>query len=204
MIEIEIVILRLCETPPSPPAPDPVGIENCKQLFLTLLAFTTQKIATRSTDIISAARVPFFWVVNATRNKKSCLQFLIPTAVFHMLLKAYDLKHGFIHTSLTTSVEGGVPSFGLCPGIRFVTTHVVSIGKSFEIDDTHLLTALGTHCQCQLWRQYNWVHFTLSPEISLVALYIFSTISSVSSKECACAALTSRTLHRVVVVRRSR
>ena len=27
-----------------------------------------------------------FWVVNASRNEKSCLQFLIPTAVFHMLL----------------------------------------------------------------------------------------------------------------------
>ena len=80
------ITLRLCETPPSPPAPDPVGIENCKQLFSPLHAFTTQKIATRSTDIISAARVAFFWVVNATRNEKSCLQFLIPTAVFHMLL----------------------------------------------------------------------------------------------------------------------
>ena len=62
------------------------GIENCKQLSSPLLAFTTQKIATHSTDIISAARVAFFWVVNATRNGKSCLQFLIPTAVFHMLL----------------------------------------------------------------------------------------------------------------------
>ena len=29
----------------------------------------------------------FFWVVNASRNEKSCLQFLIPTAVFHMLLR---------------------------------------------------------------------------------------------------------------------
>ena len=54
------LLLRLCETHPSPPAPDPVGIENCKQLFSPLLAFTTQKIATRSTDIISAARVAFF------------------------------------------------------------------------------------------------------------------------------------------------
>ena len=45
---------------PSPPAPDPVGIENCKQLFSPLLAFTTQKIATHSTDIISAARIAFF------------------------------------------------------------------------------------------------------------------------------------------------
>ena len=29
----------------------------------------------------------FFWVVNASRNEKSCLQFLIPTAVFHMRLR---------------------------------------------------------------------------------------------------------------------
>ena len=79
-------MLRRCETPPSPHAPDPVGIENCKQLFSPLLAFTTQKIATHSTDIISAACVAFFWVVNATRDEKSCLQIFIPTAVFHMLL----------------------------------------------------------------------------------------------------------------------
>ena len=84
------MLLRLSETPPSPPAPDAVGIENCKQLFSSLLVFTTQKIATRSTDIISAERVAFFWVVNATRNEKSCLQFLIPTAVFHMLLSAQN------------------------------------------------------------------------------------------------------------------
>ena len=31
-------------------------------------------------------RCCFFWVVSASRSKKSCLQFLIPTAVFHMLL----------------------------------------------------------------------------------------------------------------------
>ena len=79
--------LRRCETPPFPPIPDPVGIENCKQLFSPLLAFTTQKIATHSTDIISAVCVAFFWVVNAIYNEKSCLQFLIPTAVFHMLLR---------------------------------------------------------------------------------------------------------------------
>ena len=46
----------------------------------------TQKIATHGVDIISAVRVAFFWVVNASRNEKSCLQFLIPTAVFHMFL----------------------------------------------------------------------------------------------------------------------
>ena len=80
---------RRCETPPSPPAPDPVGIENCKQLYSPLLVFTIQKIATHSTDIISAICVAFFWVLNASRNEKSYLQFLIPTAVFHMLLNAF-------------------------------------------------------------------------------------------------------------------
>ena len=62
-------------------------MENCKQLFSPLLAITTQKIATHSTDIISAVCVGFLWVVNASRNEKSCLQFLIPTAVFHILLR---------------------------------------------------------------------------------------------------------------------
>ena len=49
-----------CETPPSPPAPDLVGIENSKQLFSPLLALTTQKIAIHSTEIISAVCVTFF------------------------------------------------------------------------------------------------------------------------------------------------
>ena len=53
--------LRRCETPPSPPAPDPVGIENCKQIYSPLLVFTTQKIATHRTDIISAVCVAFLW-----------------------------------------------------------------------------------------------------------------------------------------------
>ena len=51
--------LRRCEIPPSPPAQDPVCIKNCKQLFLPPLAFTTQKIATHDTDIISAVCVAF-------------------------------------------------------------------------------------------------------------------------------------------------
>ena len=88
--KVVYIVVRLCETPPCPPAPDPVSIENCKQLFSPLLAFTTQNRATHSTDIISAAHVVFFWVINATRNEKSCLQFLIRTAVFHMLLE--DVK----------------------------------------------------------------------------------------------------------------
>ena len=72
---IHVTFVRRCETPPSPPALDPVGIENCKQRFSPLLAFITQELATRSTDIISAVCVTFFWVVNASRNEKSCLQF---------------------------------------------------------------------------------------------------------------------------------
>ena len=52
--------LRQCETTPSPLVPNPVGIENCKQLFSSLLAFTAQKIATHSTNIISAVCVAFF------------------------------------------------------------------------------------------------------------------------------------------------
>ena len=95
------MFLRLCETPPSPPAPNPVGIENCKQLFSPLLAFTTQKIATHSADIISAACVAFFWVVNAARNEKSCLQFLIPTAVFHMLLRSSPKKSEELYTTIS-------------------------------------------------------------------------------------------------------
>ena len=59
-ISVENVLLRRCETPPSPPAPDAVGIENCKQLFSLLLAFTIYKIATHNTDIISAVCVAFF------------------------------------------------------------------------------------------------------------------------------------------------
>ena len=84
--------LRRCETPLSPPSPDPVGIENCKQLFSQLLAFTTQKIATHDTDIISAVCVAVYWVVNASRNEKSCLQLLIPTAVFHILLSLVPMS----------------------------------------------------------------------------------------------------------------
>ena len=43
-----------------PTYPKPVGIENCEQLFSQLLAFATQKEATRSTDIIAAVGVAFF------------------------------------------------------------------------------------------------------------------------------------------------
>ena len=43
-------------------------------------------MATLNTDIISAVCVAFFWVVNESRNEKSCLQFLITIAVFYKLL----------------------------------------------------------------------------------------------------------------------
>ena len=83
--------LRRCETRLPPPNPDQLDIENCKQLLL-LIAFTTRKIATHSTDIIFAVGVAFFSVVNVSRREKSCLQFLISTAVFHMLLNTKMLK----------------------------------------------------------------------------------------------------------------
>ena len=73
-----------------PTCPGPSRYRKLNNFFSPLLAFTTQKIATHSTDIISAACVAFFWIVNATRNEKSCLQCFIPTAVFHKLLRACE------------------------------------------------------------------------------------------------------------------
>ena len=52
----------------SPPASDPVGIENCKQLFPQLLAFTTQKLATRRRDIISAVFFFLSWMQAVMKN----------------------------------------------------------------------------------------------------------------------------------------
>ena len=54
-------VLRLCETPPSPPTLDPVGIKNCKVYFLTLLAFTTHKIATKGLRTSSPLYVLLFF-----------------------------------------------------------------------------------------------------------------------------------------------
>ena len=56
-----------------------VGIKNCKQIFSLRVAFTTQKKATRSAEMMSVERVAIFWVVNASSGEKSCLQFSIPT-----------------------------------------------------------------------------------------------------------------------------
>ena len=66
--------------------------------FIYLKAFTRITrvfLEFLNTDIISAVCVAFFWVVNESRNEKSCLQFLIPTAIFHMLLiiKVYFRTH---------------------------------------------------------------------------------------------------------------
>ena len=60
LVIIESSLLKTMWNTSLPFYPDPVGIENCKQLFSQLLAFTTQKIATHSTDIISAVCVAFF------------------------------------------------------------------------------------------------------------------------------------------------
>ena len=56
-----------------------------------------QKKATRAAEMMSVERVAIFWVVNASRNEISCLQFLIPTAVFHMLLKRIPTIRFFKH-----------------------------------------------------------------------------------------------------------
>ena len=56
-----------------------VGIKNCKQLFSLRVALTTQKKATRATEMMSVEGVVIFWVVNASSGEKSCLQFSIPT-----------------------------------------------------------------------------------------------------------------------------
>ena len=60
---------------------------------------------------------------------------------------AYDPRpnspnHGLTYSSHDFS-GGGESSFGLCPGVRFVTTRVASIGKSFEIDDQPLSVSHG-------------------------------------------------------------
>ena len=103
--------LRPCETPPSPPTPDPVGIENCKQLFSPLLAFTTKK-KQHILRISSPLHVLlFFWVVNATRNEKSCLQLLILTAVFHMLLRhIHNVKFSSNRMFINTNYDTPIPA----------------------------------------------------------------------------------------------
>ena len=55
------------------------GIKNCKQLFSLRLAFTTQKKATHTAEMMPVQFVTIFWVVNASSGEKSCLQVSIPT-----------------------------------------------------------------------------------------------------------------------------
>ena len=56
-----------------------VGIKNCKELFSLRLAFTTQKKATHTAEMMPEQCVAIFWIVNASSGEKSCLQFSIPT-----------------------------------------------------------------------------------------------------------------------------
>ena len=67
-----MILLNACEIPRS-------VLNNCKQLFLLRLAFTTQKKATPTAEMMSVEFVAIFWVVNASSDEKSCLQFSIPT-----------------------------------------------------------------------------------------------------------------------------
>ena len=102
---------------------DPVGIKNCKKLFSPPLAFTTQKIATHNTDIISAVCVAFVWVVNASRNEKICLQFLIPTAVFHMLLMSH------LHAAMQSRAR-------VCYAVSVVELYALAHAfRSVDVDD---------------------------------------------------------------------
>ena len=48
------------QTTPSPPSPDPFGIENCKQLFSLRFAFTTQKKATHEAEMMYVECVAIF------------------------------------------------------------------------------------------------------------------------------------------------
>ena len=88
-----------------PPNPDQVGIENSKQLFSQLLAFTTRKIATHCADTISARAVAFFLVVNASRREKSYLQFLMTSAVFQMLLRQSETHLVCLSCSAESATE---------------------------------------------------------------------------------------------------
>ena len=57
-----------------------VGIKNCKQLFSSRLAFTTQeKTAKHTAEMMSVLCVAIFWVINVISGEKSCSQFLILT-----------------------------------------------------------------------------------------------------------------------------
>ena len=138
-----------------------------KLFCMVLIAFATGCTECALTELVScrlhgvsAHQIQWFTLIVNTDRCRDLLRFFVnptfPTSSAVLTV---------LHTGLTTSVEGGVSSFELCPGIRLVTTRVTSIGKSFEIDDAHLLTALGTHCQCQLWpwlwRQYYQHGFTL-------------------------------------------
>ena len=62
-----------------------LGPSRYRKLFSPLCGSTIQRIATQYGHHLRYMCC-FFWVVNASRNEKSCLQFFIPTAVFHMLL----------------------------------------------------------------------------------------------------------------------
>ena len=82
--EIAVPRLRLCEIPRSRPNPDQVSIKNCKQLFSQVLEFETKKIVRPSPGMMFVICPAITFIRNANSCEKSCLQFSIPTVVFHL------------------------------------------------------------------------------------------------------------------------
>ena len=76
--------LRLCETSSFPPNTGLVRIKNYKELFLIVLRCSI-KIKQHLQQISSQLGMIFLLV--AITREKSCLQFIIPNAVFYILLR---------------------------------------------------------------------------------------------------------------------
>ena len=72
-----------------PTCPGPGRYGKLQTTFFTTACIYNSKNSNKFYGNHLRRRCCFFWVVNAGRNEKSCLQFLIPTAVFHMLLSLF-------------------------------------------------------------------------------------------------------------------
>ena len=92
-----------------------VGIKNCKQLFSLRLAFTTQKKATHTAEMMSVLCVAICWVLNANSGVKSCLQFSIPTGSGQVGREPFQIV-------LTWIIEGSIRGLLVHPNktLRFV------------------------------------------------------------------------------------
>ena len=78
------------------------GLSQYRKLsttFFTTACIYDSKIATHSTDIISSVCVAFFWVVIASRNEKSCLQFLCTDRGI-----SHALNRVFLHCTISAKL----------------------------------------------------------------------------------------------------